>query len=313
MSVKLEECIRTVFEEHLSESVSVQEKGVCSGVTCLLEKRRQIKHVDGVLRTQRREFEVKRESLRQRRDELKKEEENLKDSLLKFDKFLKENDAKRARGVKKAESERAVLRERERELELLHTHIAALLVKKEKLRARVERFRVYCEFLHTVLKTATKFEDVGQLVARFETLMSTREHLLRRQSEMERQRESDSLELRRYVSEQNSILLQYSNTLSQLQTELDNVLSHTLAQELSRNHIQAAAVKETHLLSQIKVVTLNLYHMTGGITGGDEGVDVDDTVEQLDRVRLYIEDRAEILAHLRSDRSSRSSRLSDGE
>ncbi|KAB5522773.1 hypothetical protein PHYPO_G00163290 [Pangasianodon hypophthalmus] len=280
MSVKLEECIRTVFEEHLSESVSVQEKGVCSGVTCLLEKRRQIKHVDGVLRTQRREFEVKRESLRQRRDELKKEEENLKDSLLKFDKFLKENDAKR---------------------------------EEEKLRARVERFRVYCEFLHTVLKTATKFEDVGQLVARFETLMSTREHLLRRQSEMERQRESDSLELRRYVSEQNSILLQYSNTLSQLQTELDNVLSHTLAQELSRNHIQAAAVKETHLLSQIKVVTLNLYHMTGGITGGDEGVDVDDTVEQLDRVRLYIEDRAEILAHLRSDRSSRSSRLSDGE
>lgn len=75
-----------------------------------------------------------------------------------------------------------------------------------------------------------QFEDIGQLVARFETLISTREHLLRRQGEVERQRESDSLELRRYVSEQNSILLQYNNTLSQLQTELDNVVSHTLAQ-----------------------------------------------------------------------------------
>lgn len=78
-----------------------------------------------------------------------------------------------------------------------------------------------------------QFEDVGQLVARFETLMSTREHLLRRQSEVERQRERDSVELRRCVSEQNSILLQHNNTLSQLQTELDDVLTHTLAQVLS--------------------------------------------------------------------------------
>lgn len=49
-----------------------------------------------------------------------------------------------------------VLREREQELEQLHTHIATLQVKEEKLQVRVERFRVYCEFLHTVLKTATK-------------------------------------------------------------------------------------------------------------------------------------------------------------
>ncbi|XP_060719027.1 coiled-coil domain-containing protein 42 homolog isoform X2 [Tachysurus vachellii] len=313
MSVELEKVIRTIFEEHLSESVSVQEEDVCSGVTRLLNKRRQIKDVDNEMKIQRQEFEIKRESLRQRREQMKIKEENLKDSLLKFDKFLKENDAKRARGVKKAESERAVLRERERELEQLHTHIAALQVKKEKLQVRVERFRVYSDFLHTVLKTATKFEDVGQLVARFETLMSTREQLLRRQSEMERQRENDSLELRRYISEQNSILLQYNNTLSQLQTELDNVLSHTLAQESSWNHIQAAAVKETHLLSQIKVVTRNLYHMTGGVTGGDQGVNVDDTVEQLEQIRLLIEDRAEIFTYLRSDRSSSSSRLSDRE
>ncbi|KAG7314357.1 hypothetical protein KOW79_021660 [Hemibagrus wyckioides] len=290
MSVELEECIRTVFEEHLSESVvSVQEEDVCSGVTRLLDKRRQIKDVDKVLRTQRREFEVKRESLRQRREELKKKEENLKDSLLKFDKFLKENDAKRARGVKKAASERVVLRERERELEQLHTHIAALQVKEEKLQVRVERFRVYCEFLHTTLKTATKFEDVGQLVARFETLMSTREQLLRRQSEMERQRESESLALRCYISQQNSILLQDNNTLSQLQTELDSVLSHTLAQESSLKLIQAAAVKETHLLSQIKVVSRNLYHMTG-VTGTDQGVDGDDTVEQLEQTNIISKD-----------------------
>ncbi|TSR75250.1 T-box transcription factor TBX5 [Bagarius yarrelli] len=202
---------------------------------------------------------------------------------------------------------------RVRELERLHKHVAALQVRNEKLQVRVEHFRRYCEFLHSVLKMATKFEDVGQLVARFETLMSTREQLLRRQHEMERQRKSDSLALRRYMSEHNSTLLQYNKTLSQLQSELDNHLSHTLAQESSWNHMQAAAVRETHLLSQIKVVTRNLYHMTGGVTGGDEGVDMDDTVEQLEQVRLFLEDRVEIFTYLKSDRSSSSSRQSDQE
>ncbi|KAI5089635.1 coiled-coil domain-containing protein 42 like-2-like, partial [Silurus meridionalis] len=294
-------------------SVSVQEVDLCSGVTRLLEKRKEIKDVDGVLKTQRQEFALKREALRQRREELKKKEENLKDSLLKFDKFLKENDAKRARGEKKAVSERVMLREREKELEMLHSRVAALLLKEEKLRVKVERLSVYSDFLHTVQKMATKFEDVGQLVARFETLMSTREHLLRRQREAERQRESDSSELRRYISEQNSILLQYNNTLSQLQTELDNVLSHTLAQKSTWTHVQETTPKETHLLSQVKVVTFNLYHITGGAAGGDEVIDVDDTVGQLERIRLFLEDRAELLTHLRSDRSSRSSGLSDGE
>jgi hypothetical protein len=45
--------------------------------------------VENGLNQQKEEFAMKMESLTQRRDELARKESQLKDSLLKFDKFLK--------------------------------------------------------------------------------------------------------------------------------------------------------------------------------------------------------------------------------
>ncbi|XP_066515462.1 coiled-coil domain-containing protein 42 homolog isoform X2 [Hoplias malabaricus] len=305
MTVNLEDYFRTVFEEHLSV-VSVPEVDLRTGATHLLDKQKEIKQMDTALRTQKDTFELKKESLRQRKEELKKKEEKLKDSLLQFDKFVQENDAKKARGMKKAEAERAVLREREREVQQLQRNIAALLAKKEQLQARVSRNRIYWSFIEKVLKSSKKFEEAGQLIGRFDTLLCTREKLLKRQSELERERESEGVELRRYLSERGSVLLHYNNKLSQLQTELDTVLSQALRWESTWNHIQATAAKETLLLGQIKVVTLNLYHMTSGVTGRTEGVNVDDTLEQLDKIQRYLQDRADIVHDLRSDAGNKS-------
>ena len=57
-------------------------------------------------------------------------------------------------------------------------------------------------------------------------------------------------------------------------------------QESKWTHIQNTAAKETLLLGQIKTVTLNLFHMTGGEVGEEHGVEIDDTETQLDRVSV---------------------------
>ncbi|KAG9282196.1 hypothetical protein AMEX_G818 [Astyanax mexicanus] len=303
MAVNLEEYFRTVFEEHL-QTVPMPEEDLRTGTTRILDKRREIKYMDDVLRNQKEEFEAKKKSLEQRRDELRKKEEKLKDSLLNFNKYLKDNDAKQARGLKKAEAEKALVREREKEVQQLQRHIAALLTKKEKMQKRVSQNRIYWSFLDSVLKSSKKFEDIGKLIGRFETLVCMREQLLKRQSTVESEREREAVQLRRYVSERSSALLHYNNTLSQLQTELDTILSQALRWESTWNHIQATAAKETLLLGQIKIVTLNLYHMTGRVTSGAEGFNVDDTLDQLDRIQLYIQKRADIVRDLGSDKGS---------
>lgn len=55
-------------------------------------------------------------------------------------------------------------------------------------------------------------------------------------------------------------------------------------QERKWNYVQETAAKKTLLLGQIKMATLNLYELTGGEVEGEEGVDMNDTETQLDKV-----------------------------
>lgn len=63
------------------------------------------------------EFQMKMENLQQRREELERKELELKESLLKFDKFLKENDMKRARALKKTKDEKDAVKTKDREID----------------------------------------------------------------------------------------------------------------------------------------------------------------------------------------------------
>ncbi|XP_035383350.1 coiled-coil domain-containing protein 42 homolog isoform X2 [Electrophorus electricus] len=280
MSLNLEDYFRTVFEEQLlmGEDLGLHMQGGELRATRLLDKQKQLQQTDEALRAQQ-----------------------------------EESDTKRVRGWEKAEAERASVGMRHQELQHLHTYVAALLARKEQLQARVDRARIYWDFLDSVLKKSKKFEDARQLMGHFSTLVSMREHLERRRSEVENRRVSEGSHLRHYVQEQDARLLQYNNTLSQLQAQLDGVLSQALRWESTWNHVQATAAKETLILVQIKVVTLNLYRMTGGVIGGAEGVDVDDTLEQLERIHLYIQNRVNVVSELRSDTTNRPFKQSDWE
>ncbi|CAB1322017.1 unnamed protein product [Coregonus sp. 'balchen'] len=248
------------------------------------------------------EFELKTDSLRRRRDEVMKKEEKLKESLLKFDKFLKENDAKRGRGEKKAERERDAVRQKEGEIEKLKEECAVLEACRLRLQRRVGKTAFYWTFLEQVLRLA-KYEDVWELLGRFATLLSTREQLRQRESEVQDQADGQRGALQRYTDQQSCSILQKNNLLSQLQTELDQIRSKTLGWENKWNHIQTTAAKETLLLGQIKVVTLNLYHMMGGTTGQEKGVAIDDTETQLEKIQLFIQDQSAIVNNLKQSPS----------
>lgn len=72
------------------------------------------------------------ESLAQRREELARKESQLRDSLNKFDKFLKENDAKRTRALKKTLEERKLREGKEVEAVVLRDNLGSLSEKKDR-------------------------------------------------------------------------------------------------------------------------------------------------------------------------------------
>eukprot|EP00116_Pleurobrachia_bachei_P014210 sb/3474472/ len=126
MSVSLEEYFRTTFEDKLLVKLPEREDEHLTPATRLLEKRREMTEVEQALNAQKEEFQMKMESIQQRREELERKEFTLKESLLKFDKFLKDNDAKKNRAVKKANTERDSKLQRMREIEALSVESSKL-------------------------------------------------------------------------------------------------------------------------------------------------------------------------------------------
>ena len=100
------------FEDKLLVKMPKQEEADITSATRLLEERREMVEVEHALIAQKEEFQMRMESLQQRTEELDRKEQQLKDSLLKFDKFLKENDAKRARAIKKSAEEQELCKKK---------------------------------------------------------------------------------------------------------------------------------------------------------------------------------------------------------
>merc|ERR1712142_970028 len=125
------------FEDKLLVKMPKQEEADITSATRLLEERREMVEVEHALIAQKEEFQMRMESLQQRTEELDRKEQQLKESLLKFDKFLKENDAKRARAIKKATDEKELCKVKDKEIQKLEEqHQDA----SEQEKARLVRF-----------------------------------------------------------------------------------------------------------------------------------------------------------------------------
>lgn len=170
-----------------------------------------------------------------------------------------------------------------------------------------------------------QFEDVAALTDHLESLLHFRCQLSERESKAQEQADEQRKALLTLEQQHNLLLLQRNNQLSQLQTELEKTRSEGLIwvwhiildqnpsfsaktaldlgvfwmnsgcpvfiQEKKWNNIQETATKKTLKLGQIKMSILNLYEMTGGQIGGEEGVDVNDTEKQLEQVCTFTEQR----------------------
>ena len=73
--------------------------------TSLLRKAVEVGHIDQELAEKREQFRARMANNKRREEDLKRRSEALKERMSKFDKFLKENEAKRTRAMHKYQHE----------------------------------------------------------------------------------------------------------------------------------------------------------------------------------------------------------------
>ncbi|XP_053225810.1 cilia- and flagella-associated protein 73 isoform X3 [Podarcis raffonei] len=239
------------------------------------------------------------EELQQRRKELELKEGQLKKSILKFDKFLKDNDAKRSRALRKAGEEKQQAAQREAEAERLKEEIAHLLSVKEKLQWQLERHKAFPEYLQKVLEKTEQFQGIPELIAQFQALMATQATLAQRELFGQEAVEEERARLQRYTEERSNQILQQNNRVAELQAQLEQAQTRVLELESNWVCIQNTAADKTLELGRIKLAALNLFQMVAKHRKLPADVAMEDTAAQLDAVELCVVDLNDILANFR--------------
>jgi myosin heavy subunit len=200
-----------------------------SPATRLLDKRRQMFEVQEALVSQKEEFARREDALRRREDALRRKDVELQESLIKFNKFLQENENKKNRALKKIVEERKMRENKESEIKELEQSIANMIQEEEDLDVEVKKHEKYKEYLDSVSGSLTKFtSEIADILNRYKTLKEVNTQLIEKQQKAEEKKELEQRLFLSYSKEKRDEVLNLTNQISRRKEELEAVQIRTI-------------------------------------------------------------------------------------
>lgn len=288
----LERYFTQTFESKLLVQVP-QEDTKLTPATRLLAKKREMADVEVELVDAKERFALRMEKLKHRQEKLSANENKLSQSLHEYDKYLRENDLRRKRALKKAKDERAECEALDRDISQLKYNIKYLRNDVEEQRENLSQREVYEKYLKSVLAISHEFNEISELIDRHTTLSITNKELVDIQNENQKKLESINLQQERGKEAHQLEMLRLNNKLVGLEAKYESVTTERLYWENQAKMAENGATNRTLLLGRIKMATANLYALVERRgRAGDEKVASTD--KQLDKVKVFIEDQQDV-------------------
>ncbi|XP_025874645.2 cilia- and flagella-associated protein 73 isoform X1 [Vulpes vulpes] len=304
MAVPWEEYFRLALQEKISLKIPGQNVEHLPPVLHLLEKRRELVDVDRSLQAQKEVFQTRMAVLKQRWEQVKQKERELKGSFVHFDKFLQDTEARRSRALQRAAEERRRASRQEAEALRLRAQLEKLRREREELQHRLQRLEPCARLLGQVLELLPEFQRVPELVARFEGLADMQVALrLTERQRLEELEEARGRLQQLWDAWQDEVLRQ-SQQRVQLLERLEAARERTLCWESKWIQIQNTAAAKTLLLGRTRMAALNLFQLVCQHKRQPPALDIEDTEGQLEQVKLFILDRSSMLTSFRRAQAS---------
>lgn len=186
-----------------------------SPATRLLEKRRQMFEVQEALDAQKEEFARREDAFRRREEGLRKKDIELQESLIKFNKFLQENESKRNRAVKRASDERKQRETKDVEISRLEDALALYQSESRELGTKVVRNLKYSQYLERVQESVPEdYPEITDLVNRYNTLRDANVDLSASQRDHELETDVTRAEFGSYTKLRTNDILNSNNTIA---------------------------------------------------------------------------------------------------
>lgn len=271
-----------------------------SPATRLLEKRRQMFEIQEALDNQKCEFERHEESLKRREEALRRKDVELQDSLIKFNKFLQENESKRKRAITRAAEERKQIEQKSADIDRLTRLRESKSTDARALEKDVQRNKICMEFLSEL----TEYHEIQDLLNRYKTLKGANLDLASRQKEFEDCSERKKDEFIKYMKEQTNEILNANNEIALLQDKLEQTEATTYRLQADLDSAIRSTSDKTLELCQILAAVDNLLerflkhmHSKRDVDTKITSVEEDGKLAmfRLDEISAYMTDYADIV------------------
>ncbi|CAD7958644.1 unnamed protein product [Amoebophrya sp. A120] len=230
-----------------------------SPATRLLEKRRQMYEVQDALEAQKARFAQEEEAFAKKEVQLRAKDLQLQQQLIKFNKFLQDNEAKRRRAETRASEEQAQILQKEEEIGQLQKRLDESQSLCLELEEDVLKNLKYEEFLELVKENSDDYSEIQDLVTRHETLEAAHRDLIESQQKAENMNEGIRNEYQNYRKEKAMEVLALTNKTAALQAELEDVEKKCLQLEALAEHSRQEESQQSLFLGQIIMSVDNLF------------------------------------------------------
>eukprot|EP01063_Lacrimia_lanifica_P003066 TRINITY_DN11647_c0_g1_i1.p1 TRINITY_DN11647_c0_g1~~TRINITY_DN11647_c0_g1_i1.p1 ORF type:complete len:316 (+),score=184.69 TRINITY_DN11647_c0_g1_i1:82-1029(+) len=254
-------------------------------VSAATKLRREQMDVQTELDQKRAEYRERMDRVREREQQLAKRRQELQDKLVRFYKFIQENEIKKNRADKKAQAEMKAKEEKHQIIVQLNEESRGLEQDKQEIKDRLQRYQKYQAYLEAVLQDNEEYSDPNDIISRWKTLDNNHKELQARKYYLEHEMERERTILQKKKENKATEILDATNALANKGKQLEQLhLEVGRAQDEIEFEIEKK-LETTKLIGQVKMATQNLYdrcydsfqvyrpirrHKAGENAGGDE-------------------------------------------
>jgi chromosome segregation ATPase len=190
--------------------------------TQLLKKRKEMKEVDSALELMKSDYKRRMDECEERRIAFENKQAKMRDQVLKFEKFIQENDAKRLRAENKAKGERKQYMEKLDEVAALTESINKLEKEQKQFSALLDLRARYKEYLEQVVESSDMaYEEINDVLNRYTVLTGANKDLAESAKEQEKEADEYTKKVQALRQESQNLELTSNSLLNDKQKELE--------------------------------------------------------------------------------------------
>lgn len=193
--------------------------------TLLLKKRKEMREVDESLEVMKDAYKRRMDFCEERRLQFEAKQTKMRDNVIKFEKFIQENDAKRQRAEAKIKQERKMYDQKCQELKSTLSSIKDLKEGQDKVIEELQKYNGYAAYLQDFADRNQEmgFIEMSDIIKRYWTLKESNNSLMESIREQENQVDDYRSKLSDLLIKKENSGLVNNSLLQQQQQVLDDV------------------------------------------------------------------------------------------